>query len=176
MDFFILNRDNRIQSPIKLNAIPNFFESGMGQQLEKDDLSASAFLLNESRAVELTDFIFFDISDTAKHRGYQKYMVISNKLQPVFSKYNPPIAFKPFAFINSKEKQQHMYWLCKVETVVRADKIEDATLYPQLIPHYNSRIIRLELQNESKFIVTLEVLESILKYGALGIAFRKIKP
>ena len=174
MEFFIIERDSQIQLPIKLSTIPGFFESGMGQKLDEGDISAMAFILENDNPLGYEDFIFLDVSDTAKHRDFAKHLVIADKLQIIFAEYNPEITFKPFALINGLEKRNDVYWFCKIEPVIEVDNI-DANLYPLLVPHGNSHIIRLDMQNETKFAVTLPVVESILRCLACGVTFRKVE-
>ena len=174
MSLFMLGRDSRVQSPLKLGDISGYFDSGMDIELESGDLRAAAFRMDVETVYEYVDFIFFDRSDTAKHRGYGRYLAISDKLQSVFSKYNPQILFKPFAVNNAKQSRQDVYWLCKVEPAVQVDTL-DGDLYQQLLPYRKHRIIRVDFQNEIRFVVTLEVVESMLRRGVQGVTVKNLK-
>ena len=174
MSLYMLGRDNRVTQPLKLADIPDYFNSQMDTQLESGDLRAAAFRMDTKNVYEYADFIFIDRSDTAKHRGYGKYFVISDKLQVIFSKYNPQTLFKPFAINNAPQARQDVYWLCKIEPAIQVENFDD-TLYQQLQPYQNHRIIRADSGNDTRFFVTLEVVESILRRGAHGAMITELK-
>ena len=172
----MLERDKRIKSSITLNDMQNFFSSGIAQRLNDNDKSAEIFFLEEDKEYEYVDFIFFESSIAIMHKEYKNYIIISDKLKPVFSKYNPKILFKPLGLINREENRQYLYWICMIAPAIATDRImqENEDLYPLVKPYYTNRIIRLEYKLESRFIITLEVAESILRRNCLGATLEKI--
>ncbi|MCL2611010.1 MAG: hypothetical protein FWE02_04960 [Defluviitaleaceae bacterium] len=161
MDFYVIERDNRLHNPIKVSDIIGFFDANISDELEKDDFSAKSLFLNEAKDYEYVDFIFFDHSSTILYKIYRNYLMISDKYKVIFSKYNQKILFKPIALIDKSKSKHQLYWIIKIEPSTKISLQE--------------RIIHICLKNENKFIVTLEVVESILRRSCLGVAFQKIE-
>ena len=156
MDYYLLKRDNRIQSPIRLSTLPGFVESRMGAQLDEGNLGAASFHMESEQALDYEDFIFLDMTLITRYKGYAHQLVVSNAVQPVFEKFCPDMLFKPFSLINGNEKRKDLYWLCKIETD-------------------NPHVFRINEDSEAPFAVSLEVVEGLLRLSAVGMEMTKLE-
>lgn len=166
-----MKKDERIYNPIRIKDIQGFYEKGMAEKIEARDLSAEAFILSD-KEYEFVDFIFFDKFATNLNKEYRQYIMISDKYKLIFSKYNPDIVIKPIALIN--KGNQYLYWMCKIIHVMKACDESELDSKDLEDKYKDTRILRLDLPEISKFIIKLEVVESILRRNCIGVVFELI--
>jgi len=168
MDYFIIRPDKRLVNPPKLSLPVN----------EKS-----------SKALDLNIYpkpILVSVKTTG-HYEYPDYfetplMMISEKLKRIISKYERTITFQTAVLMNREQSHQEVYYVMNVPELdiasaeYKRDRLSGKK--PELIlieeNIKNARIFKIK-DAGNQLIIRLDVAESLLRRGASGIIFEKIK-
>ena len=124
--------------------------------------------------------------ESNKNNEYPSYietpvMLIGEKFKKIMSKYQPGIAFKMALLLEREREHQEVYYAmtvprvdCLIDNVPRDPHgfVKELILDEAKIG--NHRIFRVKGYKE-QLVVRLDVAESLLRRGASGISFNKIK-
>ncbi|MCL1989456.1 MAG: hypothetical protein FWG67_01050 [Defluviitaleaceae bacterium] len=160
MDYFILKQDPDLNHTARIRS---------GGKMSK---AASV----STKVVYVEDQLFKDYPDFYERPG----LLIAKKFKKVLGLYQPEIKFQTVVLVDKKEKHQVSYDLLQVPTVdcvseeseFRFDKIITLVLDLQLVGDY--RVFKVKGYG-NQLVVRLDVAESLLRRGAYGIIFEKVK-
>lgn len=152
--------DKRIEYPVKFKTIIENMEPEMDK-----------IIVDNLKNMEFIDFI-------QKKTIYETEDIISDKIKEVFEMYQGDIQYRPIHLVDSNREIDKMYW--KFEIKEYKDIITDHFIKVVEMPinsqwFHNQHIVKLLYHNNSYILISLPVLESILRRLPLGITLRKLK-
>lgn len=171
MRYFIIRQDHQLPYSMKLR---DFEMTGQHQVFYKED----AHRLNEVSFLYVLgsgDEVFSDLIQNPIY-------MISEKVQPVFDMYEDELIFKKVMLINKEVQSQKKYFHVVTDHI---EGLSDKTLfYPdgrekkiileasKIYPHH---IFQLKNVKGNYLIVSLPVVESLLRRKVQGILFEEIE-
>ncbi|MEJ8553215.1 hypothetical protein [Tepidibacter sp. Z1-5] len=170
MKYFILNQDNEIGNSIKLRD----FQSNKHMVFTKNQESAlndvsTIFVIGDEDSI-YTDFIENPV------------FLISKELKKVFEMHEHTLIYKTVVLSNIEQQIQKVYHMVLTDII---DAISEKTTYYKNNWEENIVLDKSKIQNhnifqikgvtKNYFIVSLDVAESILRRGFVGVSFEEVE-
>lgn len=166
MDYFILSQDRRIKGFVNYSDVKNL----KIKEILQDKITPISLQVNNEKDYDYLDIIEGDIT------------IVSEKLKVLLEKYDENIFFRPLVFQDLEKQKQSLYWISVFEEVdCVSDKSEfnkNGTIKKLVINKEKAkgyRIFTIKGTLEKIIVVSLDLAESILRRGFLGIKINKIK-
>lgn len=171
MRYFIIKQDQNLSHSIQLR---DFNMGGAHKILYKEE----ADQLNDMSMLYIlgnADYVYPDFIENPVY-------LISEKIQKVFDMYQDDLIFKKVILTNKEEQTQQLYYNLLTDHVAALS--EKTQLYPDgrakeiildgsKIKDY--RIFQLKQSLSNYLIVSLEVVESLLRREVIGIQFHELE-
>ncbi len=126
----------------------------------------SLFMVEHHMQLVFTDIITFPC------------FMISERIKNVIQKYDSSIGYAQIVFYHKERKQNKAYYLPFLKEIEGRKKKEDVPVGVIRLGKENicnNAIIKMREENQSRIIVRLDLLESILRRGAIGIGVKEVK-
>lgn len=170
MKYFILKQDTNLANAIEFEEFNNKEKMILLKEDEDKFRATTDIRVNGNKNSIYPDFIEAPV------------LMVSNELHKIFKWYENTIIYKAVVFSDLKMERQDIYRLVLTDTI---DAISDKTTYlknglvdnivldKKKIGDYN--IFNIKAGIEYYFIVSLDVVESILKRNFTGIIFKQVE-
>lgn len=170
MNYFILKQDKELKNAIKLEAFNNSEKMILLKEYESKFRDTTSVRVKGNENSVYPDLIEAPV------------LMVSDELHKIFKWYENTIIYKAAVFSDLNMKRQDVYRLVLPDII---DVISDKTTYlkngwvdkivldKNKIGDYN--IFRLKAGIEYYFVVSLDVVESMLKRNFMGIKFKEIE-
>lgn len=170
MRYFILQQDINLENTIKLDGFNNVEK----MILLKEDHNK----LKNTTSVPVSgnvNSIYPDIVEAPA-------LMVSDELHKIFKWYENTIIYKAAVFSDLKMERQDVYRLVLPDVIEALSEkttyfkngwVDKIVLDKKKIGDYN--IFRIKAGNDYYFIVSLDVVESILKRSFMGIKFKEVE-
>lgn len=164
MDYFILSQDRRVKNFIDNSDL----KSLKNMNILADRITPISIPVNNEKDNEYGDFINGDT------------VIVSEKLKVLLEKYDENIFFRPIVFQDVNKRKQSLYWIAVFEELDCLSKesefnkngtIKKLVINKELANGY--RIFTLKGTMEKLIIITLDLAESILRRGYVGIEIKR---
>lgn len=172
MNYYIISQDKRIDNFVNPMGISKIITKEMLEEenLYKINEAPVSINIEENEKSEYMDFI------------ESPYPIVSDKLKVLLKKYDENIFFKPVVFNNIKKMKQTLYWIIVPETLdclsTKSEFNKDDTIKRLVIDDKKAfpyKIFKVNGLRENFIIITLDVVESILRRDFQGIKFEKLE-
>lgn len=170
MNYFILKQDRNLENSIEIDGFNNSQKMILLKEDESKFRDATNVIVKGNKNSIYPDFIQAPV------------LLVSEELHKLFQWYEESIIYKIAVFSNLELKTQNVYRLVLTDII---DALSDKCIYEkngwikklvldkEKIGEYN--IFQVKAGVECYFIVSLDVAESILKRGFIGIKFQEVE-
>ena len=171
-EYYLIDEDDRISNKLPVYAL-KLDDKLFLNELDQGAPDSRLVIVNDLYSYEILDFMFLKGSIILLNPEYRGMLFIANKYRSIFSKYDKGIKLYSFVILNHDGGEPVLYWLARPSYILNYKSeinINNVKLsFDDVCGRY---IIYIETKTQGYLLVSLEVVESILRRSPFGIKIK----
>lgn len=173
MEYYFMEEDKRVQEQITIEDFSLLFESDFVERVSKGSVETEAIFLKGSKKRIYTDFVALKGRNVILKPIYTGYFLISDRFKSIFVQYQEDLICKPCMLIDTSSEEMTLYWLCKPPVLDYKKEVEIKKVKIESEELDSCKIIMIQTKIQGYLMVSLEVVESMLRRNCIGVKFKQ---